>query len=56
MAPSSRNPTTWDEYDGVASPSGSISSNPFDEERALLDDDDDDAGAHPAGRSIERRR
>ncbi|KAL7918331.1 transmembrane amino acid transporter domain-containing protein [Trichoderma austrokoningii] len=56
MAPSSRNPTTWDEYDGVASPTGSVSSNPFDEneERALLDDDD--AGAHPAGRAIERRR
>ncbi|KAM0256157.1 hypothetical protein ACHAQJ_005134 [Trichoderma viride] len=56
MAPSSRNPTTWDEYDGVASPSGSISSNPFAEERALLDDDDDDAGANPAGRDIQRRR
>ncbi|KAL7945727.1 transmembrane amino acid transporter domain-containing protein [Trichoderma barbatum] len=57
MAPS-RNPTTWDEYDGLASPSGSVSSNPFAEERALLDDDDDadDGGAHPAGRDIERRR
>ncbi|KAL6886879.1 transmembrane amino acid transporter domain-containing protein [Trichoderma evansii] len=55
MAPSSRNPTTWDEYDGVASPTGSISSNPFEEERALLDDDDD-AGTHLAGRNIERRR
>ncbi|KAL7894178.1 transmembrane amino acid transporter domain-containing protein [Trichoderma sp. SZMC 28014] len=53
MAPSSRNPTTWDEYDGVASPTGSVSSNPFDEERELLDDD---AGAHAAGRNIERRR
>ncbi|UKZ68698.1 uncharacterized protein TrAtP1_009721 [Trichoderma atroviride] len=53
MAPSSRNPTTWNEYDGVASPTGSVSSNPFDEERELLDDDD---GAHLAGRNIERRR
>ncbi|PON21697.1 hypothetical protein TGAM01_v209435 [Trichoderma gamsii] len=53
MAPSSRNPTTWNEYDGVASPTGSVSSNPFDEERELLDDDD---GAHVAGRHIERRR
>ncbi|OPB46620.1 transTransmembrane amino acid transporter protein [Trichoderma guizhouense] len=57
MAPPSRNPTTWDEYDGLASPSGSVSSNPFAEERPLLDDDDaDDGGAHPAARHIERRR
>lgn len=56
MAPPSRNPTTWDEYDGLASPSGSLSSSPFAEERALLDDDDDDAGANPGGRDIERRR
>ncbi|KAM0513518.1 hypothetical protein ACHAPE_007780 [Trichoderma viride] len=53
MAPSSRNPTTWNEYEGVASPTGSVSSNPFDEERELLDDDD---AAHLAGRHLERRR
>ncbi|KAH6603427.1 vacuolar amino acid transporter 1 [Trichoderma cornu-damae] len=53
MAPPSRNPTTWDEYDGLASPSG-----PFAEERALLYDDggDDYVGAGLVGRDIERRR
>ncbi|KAL7789837.1 transmembrane amino acid transporter domain-containing protein [Trichoderma ceciliae] len=56
MAPASRNPTTWDEYDGLVSPSGSLSSSPFARERALLDDDDDDVGANPGGRDIERRR
>ncbi|RFU75264.1 vacuolar amino acid transporter 1 [Trichoderma arundinaceum] len=56
MAPSSRNPTTWDEYDGLASPSGTLSSDPLAEEQALLDDDDDDVGANHGGRDIERRR
>ncbi|KAL6864337.1 transmembrane amino acid transporter-like protein [Trichoderma novae-zelandiae] len=58
MAPPSRNPTTWDQYDGMPSPTGSVSSSPFAEDRPLLDgaDDADDGGAHPAGRDIDGRR
>ncbi|KAL6885349.1 transmembrane amino acid transporter-like protein [Trichoderma longibrachiatum] len=55
MAPPSRNnPTTWDQYDGMPSPTGSVSSSPFAEDRPLLDDHDDayDGGAHPDGRDI----
>ncbi|KAK1236840.1 hypothetical protein MKX07_005959 [Trichoderma sp. CBMAI-0711] len=55
MAPPSRNnPTTWDHYDGMPSPTGSVSSSPFAEDRPLLDDADDadHGGAHPDGRDI----
>ncbi|TFA97945.1 Vacuolar amino acid transporter 1 [Trichoderma ghanense] len=58
MAPPSRNnPTTWDQYDGTPSPTGSVSSSPFAEDRPLLDDHDDadDGGAHPDGRDIDGR-
>ncbi|KAK5997414.1 Vacuolar amino acid transporter 1 [Cladobotryum mycophilum] len=60
MAPQSRNPTSWDEYDGRPSPSESRTSSILGEEQALLDDDDmDDEGGNVTGRAIggrERRR
>ncbi|PTB66578.1 transmembrane amino acid transporter-like protein [Trichoderma citrinoviride] len=59
MAPPSRNnPSTWDQYDGMPSPTGSVSSSPFAEDRPLLDDADDadDGGAHPGGRDIDGGR
>ena len=61
MAPSSQNPTSWDEYDGRPSPSGSLTSSVLADEQALLDDDEDgDDGAHGDGSMLilgqERRR
>ncbi len=61
MAPSSQNPTSWDEYDGRPSPSGSLTSSVLADEQALLDDDEDgDDGAHGDGSRLilgqERRR
>jgi vesicular inhibitory amino acid transporter len=55
MSPSARNPTTWDEYEGRATPTGSLTSNALTEDNALLDDagDDDDGEAR---RRPERRR
>lgn len=51
MAPSVMNPTTWDEYEGRASPSGSVDSTVLTEETALLDDGDENpAGSHRHGR------
>ncbi|TWU73288.1 hypothetical protein ED733_003307 [Metarhizium rileyi] len=41
MAPTPRNPTSWDEYEGRSSPSGSLWSSVIDEEEALLDSDGD---------------
>ncbi|KAJ6441676.1 amino acid transporter [Purpureocillium lavendulum] len=59
MAPSPQTPVSWDEYDGRASPSGSLTSSVLADEQALLDDEDDgDEGGH-GGRLIlgqERRR
>ncbi|POR33595.1 Vacuolar amino acid transporter 1 [Tolypocladium paradoxum] len=55
MAPPSRNPTSWDEYEGHASPSGSLTSSVLAEEQALLDDDDDDGDGRLIPRQ-ERRR
>lgn len=43
MAPASRNPLTWDEYHGRASPSGSMTSSVLAEEQALIDGSDDGA-------------
>jgi vesicular inhibitory amino acid transporter len=42
MPSSQRNPTSWDEYEGRASPSRSVSSSILGEEQALLDDAGDD--------------
>jgi solute carrier family 32 (vesicular inhibitory amino acid transporter) len=55
MSPSARNPTTWDEYEGRASPTGSLASNALTEDNALLDDagGDEDGEARP---HLERRR
>jgi vesicular inhibitory amino acid transporter len=48
MAPSSRNPTTWDEYEGRASPD-SLSSSVLANEQAVVDDGDDDPHGHLLG-------
>ncbi|KAG8411822.1 hypothetical protein J3459_016246 [Metarhizium acridum] len=41
MVPTPRNPTSWDEYEGRASPSGSLWSSVIDEEASFLDSDGD---------------
>ncbi|CAM1510326.1 Fc.00g006610.m01.CDS01 [Cosmosporella sp. VM-42] len=61
MAPASRNPTNWGEYEGRASPSASLTSSVLREEQALLDDDGDGDGdyapdAHEGSMSMSRRR
>lgn len=61
MAAAPRNPTSWDEYEGRASPSGSLTPSVLAEEQALLDDDgdDDDGDGDNGGRLVrhqERRR
>lgn len=43
MAPNVKNPTTWDQYEGRPSPSGSLGSSALGEESALLDTDGDDS-------------
>lgn len=54
MAPSSTNPSTWDQYEGLASPSNdSLRSSAVAEDTALLDDGEDDA--YGGGRSDRRR-
>lgn len=54
MAHSSRNPTSWDEYEGRASVSNnSLASTDLGEDTALLDDGDDDL--HGGGSSDRRR-
>lgn len=52
----SRNPLTWDEYEGRPSPSGgSVTSSQLADEQALLDDDVDGYDA-PGGLSHHGRR
>ncbi|RSL72271.1 hypothetical protein CEP54_000912 [Fusarium duplospermum] len=56
MAPA-RNPTSWDEYDGRPSPTGSVTSSVLAREQAVDDDDDeDDASEHDHDRGFMARR
>ncbi|RSL95510.1 hypothetical protein CEP52_012001 [Fusarium oligoseptatum] len=56
MAPA-RNPTSWDEYHGRPSPTGSVTSSVLAREQAVDDDDDDDdASEHDHDRGFMARR
>lgn len=56
MAPASRQPSNWDDYNGRVSPHGSLTSSALGEEQALLDDDGDSNFAPEDHHARARRR
>jgi len=51
-----RNPTSWDDYEGGASPGESVTESMLEREQALVDDDNDDAENGNEGGFSRRRR
>ena len=51
-----RNPTSWDDYEGGASPGESVTESMLEREQALVDDDNDDAENGNQGGFSRRRR
>ncbi|KAF5551955.1 vacuolar amino acid transporter 1 [Fusarium napiforme] len=55
MSPA-RNPTSWDDYQGGASPRGSVTDSMLEREQALVDDEGDETGDHENGEGFSRPR
>lgn len=54
--PASRNPTSWDQYHGRASPAGSQTSSVLAQEQALIDDEDGADDDHAGDPLLPQRR
>ncbi|EWZ82926.1 hypothetical protein BFJ63_vAg285 [Fusarium oxysporum f. sp. narcissi] len=55
MSPA-RNPTSWDDYEGGASPRGSVTDSMLEREQALVDDEGDETGDQENGEGFSRPR
>ncbi|KAF5634878.1 vacuolar amino acid transporter 1 [Fusarium sp. NRRL 52700] len=55
MSPA-RNPTSWDDYQGGASPRGSVTDSMLEREQALVDDEGDQTGDQENGEGFSRLR
>jgi solute carrier family 32 (vesicular inhibitory amino acid transporter) len=54
--PPARNPTSWDDYEGGASPRGSVTDSMLEREQALVDDEGDETGDQENGEGFSRPR